>query len=767
MKTLFLIHVIIMLIPLIICSILALRKKEPMSGLIAQLLNSGVCTIISYALTIHFDEPTMGIVFSGIYFASLTWLLYLLLLYVKVFDDGEQFKKSSRIIKIVFLAITILDVIQMVANIWTKHVFTLFPVYIGGEFIHFEYMFSLAYQIHLGYCYLLSLSIVSILIYKAVTAINFYRNKYIVIIIAFIFVLVVNLLFMLLDWPYDFSVLTYEILALIIWYQTFYGIPKEQQSSIISIISQNINCAIVCFDNEGHYIYSNKIADEVFVVKDSNKHEFYESYRDDVLQNTLAKTCDHFIDQDIFIVNGEECTFSREIRTLRDNKNRIIGSYIKMDDHTSDIRHIKRETYNASHDLLTGLYNLHGFTIEAKKILDADPDTPRYFVVSNIQNFKLINEELGAEKCDMILKAHADIQKNIQDKSIIIGRISADRFAYLVPKKTFTTTVIDEKIQKIKNSLLDSNYDIKVNLGIYEISNTKEAITSMYDKACMAIDRFRNEYMSTVQFYDTSIMKNLKKEKTLIGEFPTALANREFCMFLQPQTNTKGTIIGAEALVRWNKPGKGLVPPFEFIPILEKTGYIHLLDSFIWEEAAAKLADWKKRGILDKHISVNISAKDFYYTDIYTIFTSLVKKYDINPANLKLEITETALMHNIESHMQILENLKKHGFCIEMDDFGAGYSSLNMLKDINVDVVKIDMGFLRKTENEERANTVLKHILTMTQKLGMRTVCEGVETIDQINNLTNMGCDIFQGYYFSKPIPVDEFEAKYFKGESV
>ena len=221
-------------------------------------------------------------------------------------------------------------------------------------------------------------------------------------------------------------------------------------------------------------------------------------------------------------------------------------------------------------------------------------------------------------------------------------------------------------------------------------------------------------------------------------------------MFLQPQVDVSGKPFGSEALVRWQHPDKGLLAPGVFIDVLEKTGFVYRLDRYMWDKAVKQLAEWKKRGINDYHISVNISTKDFYLIDVYETFVGLVEKYDIDPKLLKLEITETALMSDFNKNMVIIKRLQKYGFDIEIDDFGSGYSSLNMLKDISADVLKIDMGFLRASENEVKGQDILESIIGLANKLGMRVITEGVEKKTQV-----------QGYYFSKPIPVDEFEKKY------
>ena len=201
--------------------------------------------------------------------------------------------------------------------------------------------------------------------------------------------------------------------------------------------------------------------------------------------------------------------------------------------------------------------------------------------------------------------------------------------------------------------------------------------------------------------------------------------------------------------------------PGEFIPVFEKNGMIVKLDQYMWEAACKQLRKWKDEGKKDMYISVNISPKDFYFMDVKQVLTDLVKKYNIEPQKLKLEITETAIMTNIDNPVEILDGLRKEGFIIEMDDFGSGYSSLNMLKDIYVDILKIDMAFLRKSNDEERGRKILKTMIQLAKDLEMPTITEGVETLEQVEFLKAMGCKMFQGYYFAKPMDVATFEEKY------
>lgn len=264
-----------------------------------------------------------------------------------------------------------------------------------------------------------------------------------------------------------------------------------------------------------------------------------------------------------------------------------------------------------------------------------------------------------------------------------------------------------------------------------------------------------------IAYYTERLFESSIEERRIIGEFERAISNNEFEMYLQPQVDSSGNLYGAEALVRWQHPERGLLSPAIFIDVLEKTGFIYKLDRYMWDKAAKKLGEWKKEGKDQYHISVNISTKDFYLVDVYETFVGLVDKYNIDPVNLNIEITETTLMSDFDKNMGIIRLLQNYGFNIEIDDFGSGYSSLNMLKDISADVLKIDMGFLRASENEAKGLDILESIITLAGKLGMKVITEGVETKKQLYMLVEMGCDMYQGYYFSKPIPVDEFEKKY------
>ena len=277
----------------------------------------------------------------------------------------------------------------------------------------------------------------------------------------------------------------------------------------------------------------------------------------------------------------------------------------------------------------------------------------------------------------------------------------------------------------------------------------------------MAIETIKGGYHQKVAYYDDLLRDSALREQELSAELLEALKEEQIKIYLQPQVVSDGSVPGAEVLVRWEHPERGLLMPSSFVEMFERNGMIAKLDQYVWEQACRQLQKWERCGHGDIYLSVNISPKDFYYLDIYKIFTELIGKYKIAPSNLKLEITETTVMENLEEQLALIKRLRAAGFIVEMDDFGSGYSSLNMLKDICVDVLKIDMAFLKKGEDEERGRNILCTIIELSNKLDMPVIMEGVETKEQVQFLTEMGCHIFQGFYFAKPMSVSQFEKTY------
>ena len=382
-------------------------------------------------------------------------------------------------------------------------------------------------------------------------------------------------------------------------------------------------------------------------------------------------------------------------------------------------------------------------------------------VCCNIKGFKLINDMFGVEEADRLLIRCADtIREKIQNGATF-ARIEADRFAVLMPKSRYTEELFMTGMNKVSNYLNNAQYRMVILVGVYEIFDKQAPVISMVDGAFLAIDSISSSFKNSIAYYGDMLRLEYLSEQKILGEFEEALQTGQFAMFLQPIVNMDQKVKLSEALVRWIHPDRGIIAPSSFIPLLEKTGYIYKLDMYIWEQATKRLAYWKSMGFDDLSISVNISVKDFYYIDLYETLVGLVEKYHIAPSSLKLEITETIFMTEKERHLEIINSLKEYGFLVEIDDFGSGFSSLNMLKEVPADILKMDMAFLSMDKNVIRGRKIVNTIITLAKALGMLVIIEGVETQEQMEYLKGTGADYLQGYFFDKPLPVKRFEELY------
>lgn len=416
--------------------------------------------------------------------------------------------------------------------------------------------------------------------------------------------------------------------------------------------------------------------------------------------------------------------------------------------------------YRLNYDSLTKAYNRYGFYKNAQKLIKEHTDTEYCLILSDIKSFKLINEIYGENIADKILIDEVNIIRQKMKGNSVLGRLNGDIIAMVIPKEYLSEKEFSDMIKLLSDRYFNKNFRLHIYLGVYYIKDVNETIRQMVDKVSLVIMKSKGNMSNYILYYDENSYRNDIFKQQLIGEFETALNENQFCMYLQPQTDKDGNMLGAEALIRWNHPNMGLIMPGAFIECFEDAGLIYRLDNYIWEEAAKQLKIWKDSGY-NYYISVNISAKDFYHIDVYQTFKNLVSKYGIDTDKLHIEITETALSEDKQAAHKTIERLHDEGFIIEIDDFGSGYSSFNFLKDVCADVIKIDRVFLKKSSHEERGEQILRSIISLSHDIGMDVITEGVENVDQLSMLAKMNCDWFQGYYFSKPIAVGDFEEKY------
>lgn len=409
-------------------------------------------------------------------------------------------------------------------------------------------------------------------------------------------------------------------------------------------------------------------------------------------------------------------------------------------------------------DRLTGLYSREFFFQKVSELLRDHPNEKYTMFSINIENFKLLNDSLGVKACDNLLRQiAATIRLNVTEEGIC-GRYGADRFLYIKPRDTDVENRT-KKIESMHKYYHDNMNGMSIKWGIYEIDDPTLPVDKMCDRALMAVNSITGLYDSYYAVYDDSLRGKLVKEKQITDIAEDSLHNGEFISFYQPQYSLEDEcLIGAEALVRWKHPVWGLVSPADFIPVFERNGFISRLDRYVWEKACQHLRRWIDMGYTNMRVSVNISRVDVYQMDILDVLLSLMEKYDLEPHSLHLEITESAYSENPAQLSQTINELRAHGFVVEMDDFGSGYSSLNMLSHISLDTLKLDMTFITNETAKPFDVSILNDIVSMAHRLDMHIIAEGVETREQIRRLRAVGCDYVQGYFFAKPMPVDEFD---------
>ncbi len=410
------------------------------------------------------------------------------------------------------------------------------------------------------------------------------------------------------------------------------------------------------------------------------------------------------------------------------------------------------------HDQLTGLYSKAYFYQCVRETLWKDPEQHYDIVCSDIENFKLINDVFGTAAGDRLLRGIAGLYRRAVGSAGICGRMGADQFACLVRREGAYTDEMFVRFGRAVNALPNAK-SVVMKWGVYAVEDHGVSVEQMCDRALLAARSIKGQYGKHFAAYDDHLRNALLRQQMIIDGMESALADGQFLVYLQPKYQIRGNrLAGAEALVRWRHPEWGFLSPGEFIPLFEKNGFITKLDQFVWDRTCAYLREWDDKGYPPISVSVNVSRADIYNADITHILMRTVEKYGLPPSRLHLEITESAYTENPGQIIETVSRLRQLGFVMEMDDFGNGYSSLNMLNQMPIDVLKLDMGFIQSETAKPLSRGVLQFIMELARWMHLSVVAEGVETKEQLERLTEIGCDYVQGYYFAKPMPSDEFE---------
>ena len=397
--------------------------------------------------------------------------------------------------------------------------------------------------------------------------------------------------------------------------------------------------------------------------------------------------------------------------------------------------------YLVDYDELTGIYNRNKLLNETKKLLSKNKNETFAFISIEINQIKIIKNLLGKNITNHILKNMSSKIKNIRNIHGVgtYGRISQEVFSMCLPYNKDNMIAMLEYLKK-DLSEINMDFQIEPHFGIYIIDDITLPIETICDNANAALNTISENYIDSYAFYDENLHKKLTNEQEIIGEMFKALRNEEFDIYLQPKYSfSSNTVIGAEALVRWIHPIKGILSPTEFIPIFEKNGFIMHLDIYVWNRVCILIKKWLLEGKTPYPISVNVSKVDFLNPNLYNIITKMIEKYEIPPNLIEFEITESAYAENMENINSTVKKLQKYGITILMDDFGSGYSCLNMLKDFHVNILKLDLKFLSKSESEGRGGNIIACVIRMAKYLKIPVIAEGIETREQFEFLKTIG----------------------------
>lgn len=443
-------------------------------------------------------------------------------------------------------------------------------------------------------------------------------------------------------------------------------------------------------------------------------------------------------------------------------KERVLITFTNAERELETVRKLK---FLLAKDPLTHMPNLESFLQMTEKMIRTHPDQSYAIIRMDIDKFRIINQMYGTKEGDNILRY---IGVKIQEwagpilETSTYCRISSDLFCICMPADAGD---IQEIIDFIQTSLhaYPLKFDMVMSFGVYitceEDRREQTCVSTLMDRAASAQRMVKNSYMNHVAYYDSVIRKKEIAEQIIISEMKKALETNQFQVYLQPKCQMDtGKIIGSEALVRWIHPSQGIISPSEFIPVFEKNGFISELDYYVLRATCQMIRKWLDDGKKVYPISVNVSRTDLYNPNLPEQIKACVAEFDVPHELIAFELTESAFISDNMQLYNLARLLQENHFHVMMDDFGSGYSSLNSLREIPVDVLKIDLKFLPPSSDDKRGNVILHSIVDMAKRLGLEVIVEGVETIEQVEFLLSIGCRNAQGFYFYRPMPVSEYE---------
>ena len=747
----------ILILALGVCLVLTRLSKKSIKGYLTFLLIGMSIPVIGNLILIVSESSALSTIGCYIYFLGLDAAILSLWHFT---HDYCEMGKPKKVFQILVNAAFIIDLVHYALNPFFRFSFAIEQIIVENR-AYFRVVPYIGQTYHRIICYGLFFAILVFFLIKSIRSSRAYAEKYWIIFFSMVITGAVETYYIFSRQPIDVSMIGFAVFGLLVYYFSLHYKPTKLLDSMLAGIASDMPDSLFFFDKSGRCIWINEPGRKLLGISGDN----YEDVKED-LKFLFGEDIDFESSgwfKKVTIGTGDETQYSYlAMRSVVDERLKMSGNYLSVRDITEEQREMKREIYNATHDSLTGLYTKEYLYEQIEKRLDVDKHTDYLIGFIEISNFKVINDVFGSKFGHTALKDIAERLKNYSSDKSIFGRLSDDAFGILINKSNFDEAFLNKELSQFTVSDENLDHHILVHFGIYDINDADEIdVPLFFDSARLATTMIKDQYKECIVFYDDKIREEIIHNQLISNQLHEAIEAKQIRPYLQPIVDSRGMLAGAEALVRWIHPDEGFMNPGMFIPVFERNGLIADVDRHMWRCACEILSNWKSRNI-DAFISVNISPKDFYFMDVVTELKSLVEEFGIDPIKLRIEITESAMMTGDVDILKIVDELNKYGFIIEMDDFGSGFSSLNLLKDMNIDVLKIDMQFLKDSERNMKAGMIIKNIINMSKDLEIDTLTEGVETAKQFEKLFAMGCKLYQGYYFSKPVPVEDFEKQWF-----
>ena len=739
---------IVLLLVQIVCSILSFKSKKSIGNYVGRLNIAIMIQIIGNLIVLRASHEAVSEIGYYTSYIGMIFILCTMIQFTVKYCKGIEPERQHSKYYLMYV-IGGFDLFQLLLGTILHHVFKIEKIVLPNKEVFYMNTSEVGLIFHRVLMFIILTCIIITYIICTIKASKLYKEKYVTILVVLIVTGIAEALFIYSQQPIDKLIIITSVAGAIVFYLSIVYQPLKLLDTLLANIISDMDDAVFAFDNTRKCLWANENGFKLLDIEQGRlyliKNAFVEKFGD------LSDKSDRWSG----LVERDGFHYIIEKKAVKTNSKLLDGYYVVIKDDTERFKTLEKERYESTHDQLTGLYNIQYLYTYIEHALSTTNDNYSIIYI-NIKNFKIVNDIFGRKFGDNVLKQFGQWLQDKFKNTGVCGRLMGDTFGIFIKQCNYNEVSFLNDLSEFTIQGKNIKHSISVHIGVYEITDKFVDIATMFDRAHLALSSIESNYKTDVKHYDDNLRNVTIKEQQYTSNISDAISNNEIKPYLQPIVNNENCVVGAEALVRWDHPEFGLLSPSDFVTIFEKNGLIADIDKYIWKCACETLYKWKNTQFKDLFLSINISPIDFYFIDVITELKNLLSTYELDPTKLRIEITESTMMSNSEEKMNLLKELRALGFIIEMDDFGSGYSSLNLLKDMPVDILKIDMQFL--SNDSKRANIIIKNIVRLARDLKIVPLIEGVETQEQFDMLKAMGVLLFQGYYFNKPLSVDEFE---------